>query len=100
MECCQSKSDLSYLESMKKCMFMSKCMKMCRWCPVMLIAFGIILFLVGYFLSPEIVRILWLFSSVLWVLMGVGCLVMMQVVCRGMDLAKEMEKEEKEKKES
>lgn len=58
---------------------MKSCMAGCRWCALMPIVFGIALFLIGYLLDPETVRILWLIASGFMVFMGVICLVMMAV---------------------
>ena len=56
---------------------MEDCMKKCRWCPLIPVIFGIILFLVGYFLRADIVRIVWLTLSGLVILLGLLCLIMM-----------------------
>ena len=56
---------------------MQACKKKCRWCPVIPIVFGVILFLLGYFLNAETVRILWLVFSCLPIVMGTMGLVMM-----------------------
>jgi hypothetical protein len=61
---------------------MKHCMKGCRWCALMPIGFGTALFLLGYFLDAEIVRILWLIVSGLIVFMGVICLFMMTVMMK------------------
>lgn len=55
---------------------MRECMKGCRWCSFMPIVFGSILFLLGYFLDAEVVRILWLLFSGFIVLMGIFMFVM------------------------
>jgi hypothetical protein len=61
---------------------MKECMKGCRWCAFMPIAFGTILFLLGYYLEAEIVRILWLVFTGLMVLMGVFMLVIVSAFFR------------------
>ena len=56
---------------------MQACMNGCRWCPLIPLAIGIILFLLGYFLDAETVRILWLVFSCLPIVMGLVALIMM-----------------------
>ena len=58
---------------------MKGCMKGCRWCAIMPITFGIILFLLGYFLDAEVVRILWLIFTGFMVLMGIFMFIMAMV---------------------
>lgn len=55
---------------------MKACMKKCRWCPLMPITFGIILFLLGFYLDAEVVRLLWLIFTGFMVLMGTFMLIM------------------------
>ncbi len=62
-----SDSDCKMGEMMKECMGKCKC------CGFMCLGLGIVFFLLGYFLSPEIVRILWLVLSGIGVLMGLLC---------------------------
>lgn len=62
---------------------MTGCMKACRWCPFMPIIFGVALFLLGYYLDAEAVRLLWLVFSGFMVLMGLMMLVMVNVFLRG-----------------
>lgn len=64
---------------------MKGCMKGCKWCAFMPIIFGIVLFLLGYFLSAEVVRILWLIMSGLIILMGIFCLIMMSAMTKKFD---------------
>lgn len=61
---------------------MEMCMKRGRWFPLMPLAVGIILFLLGYFLDAEIIRIVWLIFSVLIILMGVFGLIMANMMMR------------------
>lgn len=63
---------------------MKECMNRCRWCPLIPITFGIISFLLGYFLDAEIVRILWLIFSGLAILMGLFCFIMMSVMSKNL----------------
>ena len=56
---------------------MKECIGTCRCCGFMCLGAGIISFLLGYFLSPETVRILWLFLSGISVLMGLLCCIQM-----------------------
>lgn len=61
---------------------MKECMKKCRWCPFIPITFGIISFLLGYFLDAEIVRILWLILSGMAILMGAFCFIIMSAMSK------------------
>lgn len=56
---------------------MQACMKGCRWCPLISLIFGVILFLLGYFLEADTVRVLWLVFSCLPIVIGVVGLIMM-----------------------
>lgn len=49
---------------------MAGCMKMCRWFPLVPVIFGIALLLLGYYLDPSIVRILWLVAAGFIVVLG------------------------------
>ncbi len=69
MNCCDS--DCKMGEMMKEGMGKCKC------CGFMCLALGIVFFLLGYFLSPETVRILWLVFSGIGVLMGLLCCIKM-----------------------
>ena len=64
---------------------MKGCMKGRRWCAFMPIAFGIVLFLLGYFLNSEVVRILWLTISGSIILMGIFCLIIMRSMTKKED---------------
>ncbi|MHC4215255.1 MAG: hypothetical protein ACYSWP_17980 [Planctomycetota bacterium] len=55
---------------------MSACMKACRWFPIIPVIFGIALLLLGYYLHPEITRILWMIAAGFVVIMGVLGLLM------------------------
>ena len=59
---------------------MQACMKGCRWCPLVPVVLGIILFLLGYFLNAETVRVLWLVFSCFPILMGLVTLIMMNTI--------------------
>jgi len=59
---------------------MKACMKKCRWCPLMPITFGTILFLLGYYLNAEEVRLLWLIFTGFMVLMGIFMLIMINTI--------------------
>ncbi|MHC4132308.1 MAG: hypothetical protein ACYSSP_05215 [Planctomycetota bacterium] len=71
-DCCKSIGEDDNCRSM-----MSKCMKGCRWFPVIPVIFGISLLLLGYFLNPEITRILWMIAAGFVAMMGVFGFVMM-----------------------
>lgn len=59
---------------------MQACMKGCRWCPLIPLILGIILFLLGYFLDAQTVRLLWLVFSCFPIVMGLMALVMMNTM--------------------
>jgi len=59
---------------------MQACMKKCRWCPIIPLIFGVVLFLPGYFLNAETVRILWLVFSCIPIFMGLMALIMMNTM--------------------
>lgn len=64
---------------------MSECcrrMKVFRLFPVIPITLGIIVFLLGYFLGGEIIRILWLIMSGTVVFVGLLGLILMGSMCR------------------
>ena len=61
---------------------MEMCMKRGRWFPLMPLPFGIILFLFGYFLDAEIIRIIWLIFSSLMILMGIFGLIVANMMMR------------------
>jgi putative exporter of polyketide antibiotics len=64
---------------------MNKCMKGCRWFPFVPVVFGIAFLVLGYFLNPEIIRILWMIAAGFVILMGILGLLMMskmkQICC-------------------
>ncbi len=80
--CCSSESE-------SKCCMMAKCFSYCKWCPLMPIIFGAIFLLLGFFLSAEVVRVLWIILSVVIILMGICCFICMSV------MSKKCSKEEK-----
>jgi hypothetical protein len=55
---------------------MKVCMKKCRWCPLMPMTFGAVLFLLGFYLDAEVVKLLWLIFTGFMVLMGTFMLIM------------------------
>jgi len=59
---------------------MNHCRKNMRWFPLIPMTIGITLFLFGYFLEPEIVRVLFLTLTVIPVAMGIFGLVMMNTM--------------------
>ena len=58
---------------------MSKCMKVCRWFPLIPVVFGIALLLLGYYLDAEIIKVLWMIAAGFVVLMGSFGLLMMSL---------------------
>ncbi len=64
---------------------MAKCcegMKCCRWFPLFPVIVGAMLFLLGYFLDADVVRILWLIVSGAIVLMGLVGFIMVGMMFR------------------
>lgn len=59
---------------------MQACMKGCRWCPLIPLTFGVVLFLLGYFLDAETARILLLVFSCVPIVMGLMALIMMNTM--------------------
>ncbi|MHC4418868.1 MAG: hypothetical protein ACYS8I_15580 [Planctomycetota bacterium] len=80
-DCCKTMWESDDRRSM-----MSKCMKGCRWFPLVPVTLGIALLLLGYYLDAETTRILWMIAAGFVVTMGVlGLLVMnkMKKICCG-----------------
>lgn len=63
-------------------MMMGHCMRAFRWVPLIPLCFGIVLFLLGYFLSAEAVRILWLVLAAIPIILGTLGLLMTSVMSR------------------
>lgn len=61
---------------------MQHCRDKCRWCPLIPLTLGIIFLLLGYYLDPITVRILWLVFAGLITLMGLMGLIMMNVMSK------------------
>ncbi|MFA9420426.1 MAG: hypothetical protein ACERLB_09775 [Gammaproteobacteria bacterium] len=61
---------------------MHHCTRAFRWVPLIPLGLGIFLFLLGYFLSAEVVRVLWLALAVIPVIMGLLGLLMMSAISR------------------
>ena len=55
---------------------MKECMGKCECSGFMFLVLGIVFLLLGYFLSPETVRVIWLVFSGIGVLMGLLCMLM------------------------
>lgn len=60
-------------DEMDMMVMMKKCMKGCRMCAVIQIAFGAVLFLLGYLLEAEVVRVLWLVLTGFVAFIGILC---------------------------
>lgn len=54
----------------------------CQWCAIFPVTFGAILFLLGYFLDAEVVRILWMILSGFMILMGAFMFIMTRTFFR------------------
>lgn len=61
---------------------MGRCMRGCRWFPLVPVILGVVLLLLGYYLEAEITRILWMVAAGLVILMGTLGAVMMRVMIR------------------
>lgn len=61
-------------------MMMNHCMRAFRWFPLIPLVLGTVLFLLGYFLSAEVVRILWLVFAAIPILMGLFGFIMMSAM--------------------
>jgi len=55
---------------------MKHCMKAMRWMPLIPLTVGVVLFSLGYFLSPDVIRALWLIVSGLIIFVAVAGLIM------------------------
>ena len=71
-DCCKS-----IVEDANCSSIMNKCMRGCRWFLFMPVLLGIAFLVLGYFLNPEITRILWMIAAGAVILMGIFGLVMM-----------------------
>ncbi len=71
-DCCKSIGGDDNCRSM-----MNQCMKGCRWFPFVPLVLGIAFLTLGYFLNPEITRILWMIAAGFVILMGILGLIMM-----------------------
>ena len=61
---------------------MKEHMRRCRLCAFVPVAFGVVFFLLGYFLDAEVVRILWLILTGMMVLMGIFMVIMVNAFFR------------------
>ena len=79
--CCESNNDSAMIpdccksidESGEPCSMMSKCMKGCRWFPLIPVILGTVLLLLGYFLNSEVIRIIWMIISGFVIALGLLC---------------------------
>ena len=65
---------------------MEKCVKACRWLPLIPVAIGAMFLLLGYYLDAEITRALWMILAGSVTLVGIVGLIMaamMRDMCRG-----------------
>ena len=56
-------------------MMMNHCMRMMRWMPLVPLTIGLVLLGLGYFLSPEAVKVLWLIAAGLITVLGIAGLI-------------------------
>ncbi|MHC4474336.1 MAG: hypothetical protein ACYTEL_01740 [Planctomycetota bacterium] len=88
--CCDAffRGNQGFSESMKGCcegvmaaddgiLKMAKCMKACRWFPLMPVVLGVVFLLLGYYLDPQITRVLWMAAAGFAILIGALGLLMM-----------------------
>lgn len=75
--CCEDASGASDRRSM-----MDKCMRACRWLPLVPVAIGALLLLLGYYLDAEVTRGLWMLFAGLVILMGAFGFLMMRMMRR------------------
>ena len=61
---------------------MAKCMKACRWLPLIPIVIGAMLLLLGYYLDAEVTRVFWMILAGLVILMGALGFLMMRLMRR------------------
>jgi len=61
---------------------MRHCMRSFRWFPLIPLGFGVIFFLLGYFLSAEAVRVLWLVLATIPIILGVLGLLLTNAMMR------------------
>lgn len=64
---------------------MKQCMKGCRVCALVPITLGILAFLFGYFLDAEIVRIIWLIFSAMFIIFGTFAFLMISIFLKRSD---------------
>jgi len=94
MSCCGTNTDSWEMPGCCKSMFgtgdvnsmMDKCMRMCRWFPLVPIIFGISVLLLGYYLDTSTSRVLWMFIGGFIALMGLLGLILagrMRRMCCG-----------------
>jgi hypothetical protein len=76
-KCCEGMSGTDDCSSM-----MAECMKRCRWFPLIPLIVGVFLFLLGYYLDAEVVRILWMVVAGLIILLGTFGLIMMSITSK------------------
>ena len=61
---------------------MDRCMKGCRWLPLVPVAMGVLFLLVGYYVDAEVGRVLWMILAGLTILMGAFGFLMMRLMRR------------------
>jgi hypothetical protein len=76
-KCCEGMNGSGDCGSM-----MAECMKRCRWFPLIPLIVGIFLFLLGYYLNAEVIRILWMVVAGLIILLGTFGLIMMSIISK------------------
>ena len=61
---------------------MDRCMRMCRWFPLVPLILGTALLLLGYYLDASLARVLWMFMAGFVALMGFLGLLLAGRMCR------------------
>jgi hypothetical protein len=59
-----------------------RCVKGCRFFPLIPVVLGVVFLLLGYYLDPQITRVLWMAAAGLVVLMGILVLTLMSKMKR------------------
>lgn len=61
---------------------MDKCVKGCRWLPLVPVTIGVLFLLLGYCIDAEVIRVLWMILAGLTILVGAFVLLMMRLMIR------------------
>ena len=70
ISCCIPQGDSGRGERMDMRDMMASCAAYCRWFPLVPVVLGAIFLLLGYYLAPQVIRILWIAAAAVAVAMG------------------------------